>query len=103
MSRRFRAGETVLVRADTPPGHIRTPMYLRGKRGVILGDFGAWPNPEQLAYGRDGRPLQTNYWVKFDMDEVWGGNGSYGPKDTVTAEIYEHWLEPATARPGGGA
>lgn len=94
MSHRFKAGDHVVVKTGNPPGHIRTPTYLRGKRGVILGDFGTWPNPEQLAYGKPGWPRQTNYWVKFSMDEVWQGKGRYAPADTVTAEIYEHWLEP---------
>ena len=97
MSGRFKTGDAVVVRTDTPPGHIRTPMYVRGKRGVILGNFGDWHNPELLAYGKDGLPKQTNYWVQFTMDELWGGEGAYGPSDTVTAEIYEHWLEPAAA------
>lgn len=95
MSPRYKSGDQVIVRNDYPPGHIRTPAYLRGKRGVILRHFGAWKNPELLAYGKPGLPKQTNYWVQFTMDEVWGGKGDYGPADTVVAEIYEHWLEPA--------
>ena len=27
------------------------------------------------------------------MDEVWQGNGAYKAKDTVTADLYETWLE----------
>jgi nitrile hydratase len=95
MSARFKAGDRVLVRAGFPPGHIRTPAYLRGKRGTIVGDFGAWPNPEELAYGKSGEPAKVNYWVRFEMDEIWAGDGKYGPADSVVAEIYEHWLEPA--------
>ncbi|NNK79586.1 MAG: nitrile hydratase subunit beta, partial [Litoreibacter sp.] len=44
-------GSAVRIRALTPPGHIRTPFYLRGKRGVIERQLGAFKNPEQLAYG----------------------------------------------------
>ena len=94
MSKRFSAGDKVIVKVLNPPGHIRTPMYLRGKRGVVLKDSGAWKNPEELAYGRDGLPLRVNYWVQFGMDEVWSGKGVYAPADTIVAEIYEHWLEP---------
>jgi hypothetical protein len=32
--------------------------------------------------------------VKFEMDGVWAGNGTYAKRDTVTADLYEHWLEP---------
>ena len=97
MNTRFKPGDKVVVKAQNPPGHIRTPMYLRGKRGVILRHYGAWKNPEELAYGRDGLPARVNYWVQFPMDEVWAGQGSYAPNDTIAAEIYEHWLEPASA------
>jgi nitrile hydratase len=96
MSARFRIGDRVVVRTDSPTGHVRTPTYLKGKRGVIFRDFGVWPNPEKLAYGRPGWPRKTNYWVKFTMDEIWQGDGAYAGSDTVVAEIYEHWLEPDT-------
>ncbi|MGE3915716.1 MAG: SH3-like domain-containing protein [Hyphomicrobiaceae bacterium] len=95
MSARFKIGDRVVVRTDSPAGHVRTPSYLKGKHGVVLRDFGAWPNPEQLAYGKPGWPRRTNYWVQFAMDEVWGGQGTYAKGDTVVAEIYEQWLEPA--------
>lgn len=95
MTARFKTGDRVLVREAFPPGHIRTPVYLRGKRGTVVRDFGAWPNPEELAYGHSGEPLRVNYWVRFTMDELWGGDGRYAAGDTVVAEIYEHWLEPA--------
>jgi nitrile hydratase len=102
MSARFKAGDRVVVRNDWPSGHIRTPGYLRGKTGVVLREFGAWPNPETLAYGQDGLPAKTNYWVQFAMDEVWGGDGAYDRNDTVVAEIYEHWLAPAKAHGRSG-
>jgi len=45
--------ERVRVRAMMPPGHVRTPAYLRGKTGVIERPLGRFPNPEQRAYGLD--------------------------------------------------
>ena len=97
MTARFRIGDAVVVKGLSHDGHVRTPSYLKGKRGVIERDFGAWPNPEQLAYGKPGWPRKTNYWVRFTMDEIWGGAGDYAPGDTIVAEIYEHWLEPAAS------
>ena len=41
----------VRLRALMPPGHVRTPAYLRGKTGVIERSLGPFANPEQLAYG----------------------------------------------------
>ncbi len=96
----FAIGDAVIVRAEHPlqpqPAHIRTPWYLRGKRGVIERRFGDYRNPEQLAVGQYDKPPVTLYWVRFTMDDVWGGEGTYGPDDNLVVEIYEHWLEPDT-------
>ena len=74
-----------------PPGHIRTPAYLRGKTGWIERQLGPFSNPEQLAYGLKGEP-KTLYRVRFTMAEVWGTEAE-NPADTLDAEIYDHWLE----------
>ncbi len=103
MTLRFKPGDAVRVREGWPPGHIRTPAYLRGKRGRVLRDYGAWRNPEQLAYGQPGLPEQPLYMVQFNMHEVWTGDGEYGPADTVTADLYEHWLDPDNEAPRGPA
>lgn len=83
--------ERVRVKTMMPPGHVRTPAYLRGKVGVIERELGRFSNPEQLAYGLPAqeRPL---YRVRFTMQEVWG-TAAETPTDTVDAEIYGHWLE----------
>jgi hypothetical protein len=94
MSVRFRAGDVVAVRAAYPPGHIRTPYYIRGKRGVIERLCGEFANPEELAFGRDGLPKRALYRVRFQQAHVWPDYGG-APEDTVDIEIFEHWLEPA--------
>ncbi len=90
---RFAPGDKVLVRKAYPPGHVRTPWYIRGKSGVIERICGEFGNPEELAYGRDGTPRLTLYRVRFVQNEVWDSYAE-NPKDTVDIEIYEHWLEP---------
>jgi len=88
---RFSEGDTVIVREDYPLGHIRTPIYIRGKEGVIVRDFGAFGNPETLAYclPTDNREL---YKVRFRQKDVW--REYRGPAaDTVDLDLYEHWLE----------
>lgn len=90
----FEAGDQVRVRFAHPPGHLRTPYYIRGCRGVIERLCGAYPNPEELAYGRPGRPEQPLYRVRFLQRDVWPDYGG-GPVDTVDIEIYQHWLDPA--------
>lgn len=82
----------VRVKDWTPPGHVRTPWYLRGKIGEIERQLGPFGNPEVLAYGR-AAPQMTMYRVRFTMAEVWG-EAAEAPGDILEAEIYEHWLEP---------
>lgn len=80
-----------------PPGHVRTPSYLRGKSGVIERTLGAYGNPEEQAYGRMG-DTRALFRVRFTMAEIWGP-GAEAPQDTLDAEIFSHWLEedPADA------
>jgi len=93
-ARRFNVGERVRVKASEPPGHRRTPHYVRGKRGVIERVCGAFANPEELAYGFDGEPKRVLYRVRFEQRELWADYR--GPaQDYLELEIYEHWLEPA--------
>ena len=82
------------VKAANPPGHRRTPSYVRGKVGAIERVCGSFPNPEELAYGFDGEPKRVLYRVRFRQNEVWDGyEGSDG--DWIELEVFEHWLEPA--------
>ena len=88
-------GERVRVKSWSPPGHIRTPSYLRGKTGEVERALPAFPNPELLAYGLPA-PEVLLYRVRFTMSEVWG-DAAERPDDILEAEIFAHWLEPADA------
>ena len=94
MSDNFEPGDSVKVRQTHPPGHRRTPYYIRGKVGEIERVCGDFPNPEELAYGFDGLPKKTLYRVRFRQKDVWK-NYSGADTDTVDVDIYEHWLLPA--------
>jgi nitrile hydratase beta subunit-like protein len=91
---RFQPGARVTVRRTDPPGHIRTPWYIRGKSGEIERLCGSFPNPEELAYNRPGTPPQPLYRVRFRQRELWPGYKG-AANDTIEIEIYQHWLEPA--------
>ena len=91
---RFASGAAVRVRAAYPPGHIRTPWFVRGKAGVVERLCGSFANPEELAYGRDGLPKRPLYRVRFRQDSLWPDYAG-AAEDTLDVEIYEHWLEPA--------
>lgn len=85
------AGTLVRVRFAQPPGHTRTPFYVRGKRGTIERFVGRFGNPEALGYGLAPQPKFALYRVRFRMDEVWKDYPG-PPMDTLDVEIYEHWL-----------
>jgi nitrile hydratase len=91
---RFKPGDRVAVRFADPPGHVRTPWYIRGHVGVVERLCGAFPNPEELAFHRAGLPAQPLYRVRFTQREVWPDYP--GPAhDTIDIEIFQHWLEAA--------
>lgn len=94
-SQQFQNGDRVRVNAWYPPGHVRTPHFIRGCNGTVIGYVGSHANPEALAYGRNGEPKQPLYRVQFNQRDVWSDYD--GPEhDTLVVDIYEHWLEPDT-------
>ncbi len=89
---RFAPNDNVTVRRAFPPGHVRTPYYIRGMTGTIAQVLDSFANPEELAFGRDGLPKRPLYRVRFAQSRVWPNySGSAG--DTIDVELYEHWLE----------
>jgi hypothetical protein len=93
MEAKYYVGDAVNVRRAFPPGHVRTPYFIRGQKGVIHEVVGTYSNPEELAYGRDGKPALMLYRVQFRQSDVWpdyeGSNA-----DTALVDLYENWLEP---------
>jgi nitrile hydratase len=87
----FTPGDRVRVREDFPPGHIRTPVYVRGREGVITRAFGSFRNPEVLALGKDGLPMKALFEVRFRQRDLWPDYAG-AESDTVLVDIYEHWL-----------
>lgn len=91
---KFRPGDLIRVLDEDKPGHIRTPDYVKGKTGRVTTVLGAFRNPESLAYGDSGLPERPLYKVEFRQQDLWDGYA--GPEsDTLSVDIYEHWLEPA--------
>ena len=97
MTARFPPGAPVRVRAAFPPGHLRTPYYLRGHEGAIESLAGEFPNPEELAYGRPGMPRVPLYRVRFRQVDLWPDYAG-AATDILTADILEHWLEETPER-----
>ena len=63
----------VKVKKMFPPGHVRTPSYLRGKIGEVERDLGYFKNPEELAYGanpRPGSPIEPYMPLVFEIELI---------------------------------
>jgi nitrile hydratase len=97
VSEAFAPGDAVRVARVHPPGHRRTPFYIRGKEGVIERVCGEFANPEELGYGFDGLPKKRLYRVRFRQRDVWPDYAG-DPNDTVDIDLYEHWLCPANTK-----
>lgn len=85
-------GMLVRVLAHSIAGHCRTPLYLKGKVGQVIGLAGAWRDPETLAYHKPGLPARQLYRVRFRQIDLWRDYPH--PGDTLEADLYEHWLSP---------
>ena len=92
--RRYGPGDRVRVRDETPPVHHRTPWFVKGKTGRVAVVCGVFRNPESLAHGGDGLPRQALYRVEFAQSDVWSDYAGQS-SDTITVDLYDHWLERA--------
>lgn len=90
------AGAAVRVRDDWPerdgPVHVRTPHYVRGRRGTVLRPLGAFPDPGDIAFARQPA-IRRLYHVAFPLRDLWPD----ATGDELIVEIYEHWLEPESS------
>jgi nitrile hydratase len=85
--------QRVRIRADYPPGFLRTPYYCRGKVGTVERVLPAVVNPEESAYGRRSAAKKMLYRVRFSLRDLWPDYPG-SQHDSVDIEILEHWIEP---------
>jgi hypothetical protein len=89
----FKIGDSVKVAVKFPIGHYSVPLYIRGKQGTIVRNFGRYINPEQEAFGKNAGEKLWYYMVSFPQHQVWPGYK--GEKtDVLEIEIFENWLDP---------
>ncbi|KAG7348317.1 NHLP leader peptide domain containing protein [Nitzschia inconspicua] len=94
---KFQAGNSVRVKpyqqgkkVEWRRPHIRTPGYIYGVNGKVVERCGRFGDPSFLAFGIKA-PQVWLYRVEVSMADLWPEQSS--SKDTVSVEIYEHWLE----------
>jgi nitrile hydratase beta subunit len=90
---RFAVGEAVVTRNIHSAGHTRLPRYARGKRGIVQRLHGPqiFPDTNAIGLGQNPQPL---YSVCFDASELWGDSAE--PRQTVSLDLWESYLEPAS-------
>lgn len=85
-------GTRVRIRDIPLNGHYRIPHYVRNRVGHIERYCGAFPNPEEVAYGKSGLPAIPLYRVRIQQVDIWPDYP--GPtQDTLDIEVYDHWLD----------
>lgn len=89
---RFKPGDRVRTKNMHPVTHTRLPRYLRGHEGEIVRLHGAHVFPDGNAHGQGENP-QALYTVRFSARDIWGA--ARHPRDTVSADLWEPYLEPA--------
>jgi nitrile hydratase len=98
-SPRFQTGNKIRVKPYQPVGgvewrrpHIRVPGYIYGVNGRVVDVCGQFGDPSFLAFGIEA-PRVWLYRVEFSMADLWPEQST--SSDTVSIEVYEHWLEPS--------
>lgn len=95
---RFAVGDRVRTRhparnVAVPGGHTRLPSYASGMPGTVLSRHGAHVLPDSNAHGFGECP-EPLYTVLFDAGDLWGAPERAG--DTVSCELWQSYLEPAS-------
>lgn len=94
MTAAFTPGQRVRIVDRDAPGHVRTPVYARGRIGVIERVLPRFLNPEREAYGVNAGTEVRLYRVRIPQIALWPDYGG-SADDVLELEIYEHWLEHA--------
>ncbi len=90
--RRFDIGDRVIASGTDAAGHTRLPRYVRGKQGTITRLDKAFVYPETNVLGEGENP-EWCYCVRFEADEVWGGDAE--DRAPVYVDVWESYLTPA--------
>jgi nitrile hydratase subunit beta len=96
---RFRVGDMVTVRADSPFGHTRRARYIRGRTGQITAAHGTFIYPDSAGNGGDEAPEHV-YTVKFTGEELWGPDAT-DPNSVVYFDVWEPYIVPASTTGAG--
>ena len=88
---RFKPGDRVRVQSEGVPGHIRLPLYIRGKVGVVVSESPAYPFPDAHAHGVEAQDEPT-YDVQFRSEDLWPNAADPA---LVYVGVFQSYLERA--------
>ena len=97
MAELFGVGDRVRASRVDPAHHTRLPRYARGAFGTVTSLLGRHPLPDRSARRLATEP-EPVYAVRFAAAELFG-EGDH----TVTIDLWESYLQPVAAEPGGAA
>ncbi|MBI3526267.1 MAG: nitrile hydratase subunit beta [Betaproteobacteria bacterium] len=85
----FKIGDHVIVRDLMPPGHIRAPNYVRGKKGRVVRIAPLARFPGEAGHGLPAHK-EPSYHVQFVSKDLWeeAEDGA-----TVVVDIYQSYLD----------
>ena len=99
---RFQISDRVTVLDLQKSGHVRIPVYVRGKTGEVVQYCGRYLNPEDLAVGNTSGPAIDLYRVAFNQHDLWPPDENRAG-DLLIIEVYDHWLAPSGQPQAEGA
>jgi nitrile hydratase subunit beta len=88
----FAVGEWVRILDRNAPGHVRTPVYVRGHAGRVERVLPCFLDPEREAYGVNAGTELRLYRVRIPLTSLWSDYAG-AAQDVLELEIYERWLE----------
>lgn len=86
----FSTGDRVLVKNVHPLGHTRLPLYVRGRQGTIVRDYGVFVFPDSNSSG-DGQNPQHLYNVEFNHEDLFGSGSMECIR--VALDLWDDYLE----------
>lgn len=87
----FKDGDRVRVKNVRTKRHLRVPGYTKNQVGTVQVNYGSFGDPEARAHEEEPRGVYL-YRVVFEPTELFE-SGRAG--DTVAADLFETYLEPA--------
>jgi len=107
----FSVGQKVRIRSEDSRirwrrPHLRTPGYLFGAVGEVTNLVGSFSDPERQAFytgPNTSIPKRPLYIITFLASALWADGQVPGLQHSVTAEIYQPWLEAVESSAGSFA